>query len=126
MSYSLTLERVYGSVRLSTLKRIVSRRALTGDGKFLTAIRGADASHMCIAEFAPNNAISVSTGFSPFYLNAGIHPTLPTSLMVGTLPKTRNEAVQVTLERMKTTLTEAQTNLARAQKRIAIAMNPLR
>ena len=32
-----------------------------------------------LAEFAANNAISVSIGFSPFYLNVGIHPTLPIS-----------------------------------------------
>ena len=68
-----------------------------------------------LAEFAANNAISVSTGFSPFYLNAGIHPTMPTSLMTGGLPKTTNEAVQVTLERMKTALAEAETNLALAK-----------
>ncbi|MCV6575766.1 MAG: transposase family protein, partial [Cohaesibacter sp.] len=69
-----------------------------------------------LAEFAANNALSVSTGFSPFYLNAGIHPILPTSLMTGGMPKTMNEAVQVTLERMKMALAEAQTNLALAQK----------
>ena len=76
----------------------------------------------CI-EFAANNALLVSTGFSPFYLNAGIHPILPTSLMTGGMPKTMNEAVQVTLERMKTALAEAQTNLALAQKRMATAVN---
>ena len=43
-----------------------------------------------LAEFAANNAIPVSTSFPPFYLNAGIHPTLPTSLMTGGLPKTTN------------------------------------
>ena len=51
---------------------------------------------------------------------------LPTSLMTGGLPKTTNEAVQITLERMKTALAEAQTNLALAQKRIAMAINHLR
>ena len=76
-----------------------------------------------LAEFAANNTISVSTGFSPFYLNAGIHPILPTSLMTGGLPKTMNEAVQITLERMKMALVEAQTNLVLAQKRMATAVN---
>ena len=60
-----------------------------------------------LAEFAANNAILVNTGFFPFYLNAGIHPTLPTSLMTGGLPKTTNEAVLDTLERMKTALKKA-------------------
>ena len=67
-----------------------------------------------LAKFAANNAISISTGFSPFYLNAGIHPMLPMSLMTGGLPKTTNEAVQITLEWMKTALAEAHTNLALA------------
>ena len=69
---------------------------------------------LSLAKFAANNAISISTGFSSFYLNAGIHPILPTSLMTGGLPKTTNEAMQVTLERMKTALAEAQTNLSLA------------
>ena len=76
-----------------------------------------------LAEFAANNTTSVSTGFSPFYLNAAIHPTLPTSLMMGGFPKTTNEAVQITLERMKMALAKTQTNLALAQKRMAMAVN---
>ena len=36
--------------------------------------------------------------------------------MAGGLPKTMNETVQDTLERMKIALAEAQTNLALAQK----------
>ena len=79
-----------------------------------------------LAEFAANNAISVSTGFTPFFLNAGSHPTMPSSLLAGGKPKTTNEAVQVTLERMKTALAEAQTNLERAQKRMATAVNRTR
>ena len=76
-----------------------------------------------LGEFTANNVISVNTGFSPFYLNVGIHPILPMSLMTGGLPKTMNEAVQVTLERMKTALAEAQANLVLAQKRMAMAVN---
>ena len=41
--------------------------------------------------------------------------------MMGGLPKTTNEVVQITLEWMKTALAEAQTNLALAQKRMATA-----
>ena len=52
-----------------------------------------------------------------------IHPMLPTSLMTGGLPKTTNEAVQITLERMKTALAEAHTNLALAQNQMATAVN---
>ena len=53
----------------------------------------------------------------------GIHSTLPTSLMMGGLPKTTNEAMQITREWMKTALAEAQTNLALAQKRMATTVN---
>ena len=48
---------------------------------------------VAITKLAANNAILVNIGFIPFYLNLGIHPTLPTSLMVGGLPKTMNEAM---------------------------------
>ena len=48
---------------------------------------------------------------------------LPTSLRTGGLPKTTNEAVQITLEWMKTALAKAHTNLALAQKRMAMAVN---
>ena len=53
------------------------------------------AQQLSLAEFAANNTILVSTGFSPFYLNLDIHPTLPTSLMAVGFPKTTNESVQV-------------------------------
>ena len=69
-----------------------------------------------LAAFATNNAISVRTGFSPFYLNAGIHLIWPTSLMTGGLPKTTNEAMQVMPKWMKTALAEAQTNLGACPK----------
>ena len=79
-----------------------------------------------LAEFAANTAVSVSTGFSPFYLNTGTHPTTPVSLLGGGRPKGSNEAVTETLERMQTALTEAQTNLERAQCRMATAVNRTR
>ena len=43
--------------------------------------------------------------------------------MTGRLPKTTNEAVQITLEWMKTALAEAQTNLPLTQKQRATAVN---
>ena len=43
--------------------------------------------------------------------------------MTGGLPKTMNEAMQITLEWMKTALTEVQTNLELAQKRMATTVN---
>ena len=48
---------------------------------------------LSVAEFAANNAINVSTGYTPFYLNAGEDLALPENLLV--LPgSTSNQAVQ--------------------------------
>ena len=63
-----------------------------------------------LAEFAANNAVNVATGFSPFFLNSGDHPILPTHLL-GTGVSTRVEAMQTMVKRMKTALEEAQTSL---------------
>ena len=66
---------------------------------------------LALAEFAANNAVNVSTGYSPFYLNSGEHPLLPGSL----LAEDRScsvEAVQQMVDRMKVALEEAQTNMS--------------
>lgn len=54
--------------------------------------------HFPLAEFAANNVISVSIGFTLFYLNVGSHPTMLTTLLVGGKHKAQSEAVEVTLE----------------------------
>ena len=69
-----------------------------------------------LAEFAANNVVNVAKGYSPFFLNSGDHPILPTSILQGH-GTSRVEAVQSMVERMKTTLEEAQANLAHAQRR---------
>ena len=38
-------------------------------------------SQLPLTEFAANNAVNVSTGFTPFYLNFGQHPVIPTMLL---------------------------------------------
>ena len=78
-----------------------------------------------LAEFAANNAVNVATGYSPFYLNSGDHPLLPTALMRG-IGSTSVEAVQVMTDRLKTALEEAQANLSLAQSRACIQANKLR
>ena len=70
-----------------------------------------------LAEFAANNAVNMSTGFSPFYLNGGIHPELPGTLMASS-SQTPNEAVNQMVNRMKVALEQAQTNLKVAQERM--------
>ena len=68
-----------------------------------------------LAEFAANNAVSITTRFTPFYLNTGAHPTPPVLMLHGGTPQgSQNEAVKETLKRMNTTLAETQTNLERA------------
>ena len=63
---------------------------------------------MALEKFAANNAISISTGFTPFYLNTGAHRTTPVSMMHGGTSKgSQNEAMKEMLERMKTALAEA-------------------
>ena len=70
-----------------------------------------------LAKFAANNAVSISTGFTPFYLNTGAHPITPVLMMhSGASKGSQNEAVKETLEQMKTALAEAQTNLERATR----------
>ena len=70
-----------------------------------------------------NNAISISTWLTQFYLSMSSHPTTPVSMLSGgKLQISLNEAMKEALERMKTTLVEAQTNLERAQCRMANAV----
>ena len=38
-------------------------------------------SQLPLAEFAANNAVNVSTGFTRFYLNSGQHPVISTMLL---------------------------------------------
>ena len=79
-----------------------------------------------LAEFAANNAINVSTRYTPFYLNQGSHPAIPSSLVVGGLPKVSNQAVEEALERMKTALRDAQSSLSMAQERMKRAVDKKR
>ena len=72
---------------------------------------------LALAEFAANNAVNVATGHTPFFLQSGDHPIVPSVLMHGGGGSSRVEAVQVMVDRMKTALEEAQANLTVAQNR---------
>ena len=77
-----------------------------------------------LTKFAANNTISISTGFTPFYLNTGAHPTTLVSMLHVATPKgSQNKEGKETLERMKIALAEAQTNYKCAQRRMANAVN---
>ena len=75
------------------------------------------AARLGLAEFAANNAENASTGFTPFFLNSGEDPMVPTTLMSGTSSAT-TQTVTETLDRMKEALVDAQTNLTAAQQRM--------
>ena len=70
--------------------------------------------HLPLAEFAANNVVNVATGYSPFFLNTGNHPLVPTAVLQGSV-SAGVEAVQIMVDRMKMALEEAQANLAHAQ-----------
>ena len=72
--------------------------------------------HLSLAEFAANNAVNVSTGYSPFFLNTGGNPVLPGNMLLP--PSTSNEAVNEAISRMKVALEDAKTNLVGAQARV--------
>ena len=73
--------------------------------------------YLALVEFAANNVVNVATGYSPFYLNFGDHPLVPSVLMHGGGVSSQIEAVQTMVDQMKTTLEEAQANLTVAQSR---------
>ena len=68
-----------------------------------------------LAEFAANNVVNVAPGYSPFYLNSGNRPLVPSVLMHGRGVSSKIEAVQTMVHWMKTALEEAQANLSVAQ-----------
>ena len=71
---------------------------------------------LSLAEFAANNAESSSTGFTPFHLNSGQDPLIPSTLIGTQIPVT-NQAVTDTMDRMREALGEAKTNLTAANER---------
>eukprot|EP00983_Pelagomonas_calceolata_P039391 1137166-Pelagomonas_calceolata.AAC.1 len=47
--------------------------------------------HLVAAEFAYNNSVQASTGFTPFFLYHGRHPYTPLSLTLSTLQPNTND-----------------------------------
>ncbi|GJJ71552.1 hypothetical protein EMPS_03902 [Entomortierella parvispora] len=64
-------------------------------------------------EFAYNNAVNASTGYSPFFLSTGQHPRLPTALL--SVPSSPVPTVDSVLTEEATTPILAQDALQRAQ-----------
>ena len=59
--------------------------------------------HLTLAGFAANNAVSTATGYSPFYLNDGEHPIVPSTFLRMSGPS-QVVAVQEMVDRMKAAL----------------------
>ena len=74
--------------------------------------------HLTMVEIAYNNSKQASTGFSPFFLNSGQHPTLPLSTpsLAPSDPPTNASAEQL-LQQLTQSLEEAMTNVQRAQEK---------
>ena len=66
---------------------------------------------MALVELAANNTINVATGCTPFFLNFGDHPIVPSILLHGRDVSSHVEVVQTMVDQMKTALEEAQPNL---------------
>ena len=64
-------------------------------------------------EFAYNNSIHSSSGFTPFYLCYGRHPVSPVNLL--SQVESKNEAVDSFLRQLEADLAQALENLNRAQ-----------
>ena len=67
--------------------------------------------YLALAEFAANNAVNVAMGYSPFFLNSGDHPMVPSVFMHSGGVSSQVEALHTMVDRMKTALEEAQANL---------------
>ena len=76
--------------------------------------------YLIVAEFAYNNTVQASTGFTPFYLNNGRHPHTPLSLALPESlpsPKDNNPAANSLIGKFQSSLARAKDALYRAQER---------
>ena len=80
---------------------------------------------LSVAEFAANNAINVSIGYTPFYLNAGEDLALPRNLLVPP-GSTSNQVVQEAIGQMKEALDDVKLNLVKAQERMKTQVDKTR
>jgi hypothetical protein len=75
--------------------------------------------HLAAAELAINNSIQSSTGFSPFYLNAGQEVRLPLDQAIAGLRPSTNPEAADRIRRLKSDLDRAREHIQMAQKRQA-------
>ena len=83
--------------------------------------------HLSACQFAVNDSVAASTGFSPFFLNHGCDPRVPASLLTaGLSDESRVPAAGDFAASVQTTLKLAKERLALAQKRQADYANTKR
>jgi len=75
-----------------------------------------------MVEFAYNNSVHAATGFTPFYLNHGRHPRLPSSLVQPT-PPGHSESASAFVNRLQNDLATATLRLEAARSRMAAQAN---
>jgi len=77
------------------------------------------ADHLIFAEFAINNSKHESTGFTPFFMNYGFHPTLPQIFAIApsSAKRARVPAASDLLEIIQKSIASAKVSLEKAQQR---------
>lgn len=74
---------------------------------------------LAAAEFAYNNSVNISTGFTPFFLDCGQHPNTPATLLSGTTRPGHNATSEDFLSRWHRDIDAAKSHLRAAQARQA-------
>ena len=73
--------------------------------------------YLISAEIAFNNSVQLSTGYSPYYLNHGFHPSFPIQMTAESEQESKNEAAKQYLTNMQESIEKAKENLQVAQQR---------
>jgi hypothetical protein len=76
-----------------------------------------------ILEFAFNNTLNSSTGYSPFQVNYGLSPLIPTDMISGTLISIDHEDINLILEKIETIHKIVKENLLVAKDKQAASSN---
>ena len=63
--------------------------------------------HLTLPDFITNNIVHIATGYTPFYMNVGDQPLVPSIFLYNEGVLGRVEAVQIMVDRIKTSLEEA-------------------
>lgn len=81
---------------------------------------------LAAAEFAYNNSVNATTGYTPFFLDTGRHPHTPATLLSGTTRPGHNATSEQFLSIWHSDISHAQDNIRAAQARQARYANTMR